>query len=83
VNIQRISFQRLFISNYTGTVTNEHEKIALISDWFDKELITDWNVCDWLCVRLLTPMIDNWTKDTLRELKKWNKIKTNGKQEPH
>jgi 3-methyladenine DNA glycosylase AlkD len=53
--------------------TNEHEKIALISDWFDKELITDWNVCDWLCVRLLTPMIDNWTKDTLRELKKWNK----------
>ena len=52
--------------------TNEHEKIALISDWFDKELITDWNVCDWLCVRLLTPMIDNWTKDTLRELKKWN-----------
>ena len=53
--------------------TNEHEKIALISDWFDKELITDWNVCDWLCVRLLTPMIDNWTKDTLRELKKWNR----------
>ena len=53
--------------------TNEHEKIALISDWFDKELITDWNVCDWLCVRLLTPMIDNWTKDTLRELNKWNR----------
>jgi 3-methyladenine DNA glycosylase AlkD len=51
---------------------NEHEKIALISDWFDKELITDWNVCDWLCVRLLTPMIDNWTKETLIELKKWN-----------
>lgn len=52
---------------------NEHEKIALISDWFDKELITDWNVCDWLCVRLLTPMTDNWTKETLSELKKWNK----------
>jgi 3-methyladenine DNA glycosylase AlkD len=52
---------------------NEHVKITLISNWFDKELITDWNVCDWLCVRLLTPMIDNWTKDTLRELKKWNK----------
>jgi len=52
---------------------NEHEKIVLISDWFDKELITDWNVCDWLCVRLLTPMVDNWTNDTLRELQKWNK----------
>ena len=53
--------------------TNEHEQIALISYWFDKELVTDWNVCDWLCVRLLTPMIDYWPKDTLRELKKWNK----------
>ena len=55
------------------TTIYEHEKIILISDWFDKELITDWNVCDWLCVRLLTPMIDNWTKETLSELKKWNK----------
>jgi len=53
--------------------TNEDEKIELISAWFDKELITDWNVCDWLCVRLLTPLIDNWTKETLIELKKWNK----------
>jgi 3-methyladenine DNA glycosylase AlkD len=53
--------------------TNEHEKIALISDWFDKKLITDWNVCDWLCVRILTPMIDNLTKDTLKELNKWNR----------
>lgn len=52
---------------------HEHEKIRLISDWFDKELITDWNVCDWLCVRLLTPMIDNRTQDTLQELKNWNK----------
>lgn len=53
--------------------TNEHERIELISDWFDKELITDWNVCDWLCVRILTPMIDNRTKDTLKELNKWNR----------
>ena len=52
---------------------NEHEKINLISDWFDKKLITDWNVCDWLCVRLLTPLIDDWTKESLKELKKWNK----------
>ena len=55
------------------TKQNENETISLISDWFDKELITDWNVCDWLCVRLLTPLIDNWPKDTLKELKKWNK----------
>ena len=51
---------------------NERLTIDLISKWFDKDLITDWNVCDWLCVRILTPLLDNWTKQTLTELKKWN-----------
>lgn len=54
---------------------NNKETIGLISEWFDKELITDWNVCDWLCVRLITPMVDNWTEQTLTELSKWNKNK--------
>lgn len=54
---------------------NEKQTIDLVSNWFDNELITDWNVCDWLCVRVLTPMLDNWTKPTLRELAIWNKDK--------
>ncbi len=53
----------------------DKQKIDLISDWFDRNLITDWNVCDWLCVRILTPMIDSSTKKTIAELKKWNKSK--------
>ena len=53
----------------------DKQKIDLISDWFDSNLITDWNVCDWLCVRILTPMIDSSTKKTIAELKKWNKSK--------
>jgi 3-methyladenine DNA glycosylase AlkD len=52
---------------------NERQTIDLISKWFDKGLITDWNVCDWLCVRILTPLLDNWTNQTLIELKRWNK----------
>lgn len=51
---------------------NERQTIDLISTWFDNKLITDWNVCDWLCVRVLTPMLDNWTEPTLEELIKWN-----------
>lgn len=47
--------------------------MIIISDWFDKEWITDWNVCDWLCVRVLTPMVDAWATDTSKELRKWNK----------
>jgi len=54
---------------------NEKQKIDLISEWFDHCLITDWNVCDWLCVRILSPMIDNWTEQTIKELKLWNKNK--------
>ncbi len=54
---------------------NEKLTINLISKWFDNNLITDWNVCDWLCVRILTPMLDNWTEQTLTELTKWNSDK--------
>ena len=46
--------------------------LCLISAWFENNLISDWNVCDWLCVRLLSPMIDTNPEPTLVELTKWN-----------
>jgi len=55
------------------------EKLPLISGWFDNKLITDWNVCDWLCVRLLTPLINTAPKETLKELAEWNKNKNQWK----
>lgn len=48
-------------------------QLSMISNWFDSKWIYDWNVCDWLCVRLLSPLIDNYPKQTITELKKWNK----------
>lgn len=68
--LSAILYLQLFWKN-----TNEKQTLELISKWFDLELITDWNVCDWLCVRILTPMVDNWAKPTITELKKWNKDK--------
>ena len=50
-------------------------QLSMISNWFDKEWIYDWNVCDWLCVRLLSPLVDKYPKQTIIELKKWNKDK--------
>lgn len=39
--------------------TLEAEKtLALVEKWFDREWIFDWNVCDWLCVRVLSPILD-------------------------
>jgi 3-methyladenine DNA glycosylase AlkD len=47
--------------------------LKLASRWFDDGLITDWNVCDWLCVRVLAPMIDQHPEHILPELHQWNK----------
>lgn len=51
---------------------HNQEKLNLISNWFDQNRITDWNVCDWLCVRILTPLVEEFTESTIRELKQWN-----------
>lgn len=46
--------------------------LSLIADWFDQKWIGDWNVCDWLCVRILTPMVERATIDTVPTLEAWN-----------
>lgn len=46
--------------------------IELISEWFDKKWISDWNVCDWLCVRLISPLIDKDAGNIIEELTIWN-----------
>jgi 3-methyladenine DNA glycosylase AlkD len=48
-------------------------QLSMISNWFNKKWIYDWNVCDWLCVRLLSPLIDKYPEQTIFELRKWNK----------
>lgn len=55
---------------WKGSYTDE--TLLLISEWFDNELIFDWNVCDWLCVRILTPMIDASAALTIPALRTWN-----------
>ena len=47
--------------------------LELISEWFDNNWINDWNVCDWLCVRLISPLIDEDVENTIKELSRWNK----------
>ena len=49
--------------------------LELISGWFENRWISDWNVCDWLCVRLISPLIDKDPDNTIEELSKWNKDK--------
>jgi len=45
----------------------------LVSDWFEDRHIYDWNTCDWLCVRILTPLVDSGDPQVIWKLKQWNR----------
>ncbi|MBC8374448.1 MAG: DNA alkylation repair protein [FCB group bacterium] len=62
----------LFIQLY-GQNHPPVQLLAMISKWFDEHWINDWNVCDWLCVRLLSPIIDNHPQTAIPTFQLWNK----------
>jgi 3-methyladenine DNA glycosylase AlkD len=47
--------------------------LSLFTDWFDERYIYDWNTTDWLCVKLLTPILDSGDEKVLWVLKRWNR----------
>ncbi len=47
-------------------------QLSLISRWLDEGWISDWNVCDWLCVRILTPLLDRAPGVVIPVLQEWN-----------
>jgi len=47
--------------------------LSLINDWFDDRLIFDWNTTDWLCVKLITPMLISGDEKVLWYLKRWSR----------
>ncbi|MCK4990937.1 MAG: DNA alkylation repair protein, partial [Bacteroidales bacterium] len=47
--------------------------LSLISDWFDDRYIYDWNTSDWLCVKVLTPIVDSGDEKVIWTLKRWNR----------
>ena len=45
----------------------------LVSDWFDDRYIHDWNTTDWLCVKILAPLVDSGDPEVIWKLKRWNR----------
>jgi 3-methyladenine DNA glycosylase AlkD len=43
-----------------------------IEKLFEHKYIYDWNTCDWLCVRVLTPIIDKGTRHDMVRIRGWN-----------
>lgn len=61
----------LFIQLYWKT-SKPKETLKLTSNWLDKGFVADWNVCDWLCVRLLSPLIDKYPELAIPKFETWN-----------
>jgi len=49
------------------------EQLSVLSNWFDNKWIFDWNVCDWLCVKIFPRLIEKNPDLVIEELHKWNK----------
>lgn len=47
--------------------------MGMIADWFDDRYIFDWNTTDWLCVKVLTPLVETGDTTVIAILKKWNR----------
>lgn len=61
----------LLLQFHWYTIENATQ-LSMISEWLNKQWISDWNICDWLCVRIISPMVDNDPQDTILTLKTWN-----------
>jgi 3-methyladenine DNA glycosylase AlkD len=46
--------------------------LSVVSDWFTERYIHDWNTTDWLCAKVLAPLVDSGDEQVVWTLKKWN-----------
>ena len=52
---------------------NQDKIVSHINKLFEKQLIYDWNTCDWLSVRVLSPIIDSDNKELFSTILNWHK----------
>lgn len=45
--------------------------LPTIARWFDDGSVADWNSCDWLCVRVLGPLVELHGADVGRTIARW------------
>lgn len=46
--------------------------LPAIAAWFDEGHVADWNSCDWLCVRVLGPLIERHGEPAARIIAGWD-----------
>ncbi len=63
----------LFIQNYLIEKLDCESALLEFEKVFKNNLIYDWNVCDWFCVRVLGPMIELHGKNAAKHIGGWHK----------
>lgn len=47
--------------------------LDVVEYWLDQHWIIDWNVCDWLCVRVLEPLLERDPTTVVPRFQSWNR----------
>ena len=55
-----------------GEIWAPTQQLDRVTHWLDQGWVMDWNVCDWLCVRVLAPLLDEDGGVVAPILKSWN-----------
>lgn len=61
----------LFIQNYLYNKLPWEVLLGKYTEIYEQELIFDWNICDWFCVRVLGPSIKDNGKECARAIASW------------
>jgi 3-methyladenine DNA glycosylase AlkD len=65
----------LFLKNYLINQFDWKTLIPRFERLFEKNLIFDWNICDWFCVRVLGPMIEENGVSCAKIIAEWRTSK--------
>jgi 3-methyladenine DNA glycosylase AlkD len=62
----------VLVQDHTLDRVAPERDLPTIAAWFDDGTVADWNSCDWLCVRVLGPLIDRHGAPTARAIARWS-----------
>lgn len=61
----------LYLQNYIVKKADSVMLVGFIEELYDEGLIFDWNICDWLCVKVLSPIIDYDSDKVIEKINAW------------
>jgi 3-methyladenine DNA glycosylase AlkD len=61
----------LILEKFVVPKTKCEKIICNVEDLFNRNYINDWNTCDWLCVKILTPIVETGRLVCVQQITNW------------